>query len=226
LGAKKHIPVVTYPGSLGDPHIRIKPVTPFVSLLTGNSSKTQEELEAEAHQANLEALSKKIDVLAEYYGAVTDGRVDWRLLAIKLAFAHVPGLTTLEETPRRRGRPGKGIFNFDLYAAVLDILDEGEPSVANACRILCKRPGQWKGANPDSIEARFHESKRRAAALDFRPHLAAPSTSSALDGTPWHELVEAQTKPSDKYPPVPFRMGRIFGLGATALYDHEKSNDK
>jgi hypothetical protein len=206
LGAKKHIPIVEYPGELGEPHVTIKPTTAFVSLFMGADAKTQAEREAEAHKANLDALGSKINLLAMYYGAGSGSAIDWKRLAIELAFRHVPGLKTLDEKPRKRGRPGKSYFeNFELYEAVLNILDEGEPSVANACRKLSKRLGPWKGRNPTSLETRFHEGRRRAAAMDLRPHLRNPETGLPIDSLAG-SLDLVSTKPSAKYPPVPFKL--------------------
>lgn len=224
MGAKKHIPIVKYPGALGEPHVRIKPASGLFSIFSGNVGATEAEREAESQKKNLDALGEKMVLLADHYRAVIDDKIDWKKLAIELAIAHVPGFTTLEDLPRRRGRPGKGIFNFELYEAVLRVLDEGEPSVINACRTLSKRTGPWKGANPSSLESRFHESKRRAAAMDLRPHLRDLNI-----GPPPNPILGAlagpiSPKPSDRYPPVPFGLSRSFGFGASALYDHEKSS--
>lgn len=223
VGAKKHIPLVDYPGELGEPHVRIKPASGLFDFLGGAGAATEAEREAEAQRKNLDALGRKMALLADYYDAVNDDRIDWKKLAIELAIAHVAGFTTIEDQPRKPGRPGKGLFNFDLYRAVLNVLDDGEPSVINACRTLSKRTGPWKGANPSSLEARFHESKRRAAAMDFRSFkelnfVAQPDPTLGALGrgkTP---------KPSDRYPPPPlFSLGGMFDLSASALYDHEKS---
>lgn len=222
MGAKRHVPIVSYPGALGEPHVRIRPASSLFSLL-GGGGKSEEEREKEAQEANLDALWKKLLLLADHYGAMANGEIDWKQLSIVLAFAHVPGFTTVEVTPRKRGRPGRKFFDFDLYAAVLDVLDEGEPSVANACRILCKRPGPWKGKNPATLETRFHEERRRAAKMDLRPHM--PVQGAALSANPLiAALMNLPPRPSDKYPPVPFKGGGgLFALGASALYDHKKA---
>lgn len=213
---------MSYPGALGEPHVRIRPASSLLSVL-GGGAKSDEEREKEAQEANLDALWRKLQLLAQHYGAMVDGEIDWKTLSIALAFAHVPGFTTVDDRPRKRGRPGRKFFDFDLYAAVLDVLDDGEPSVANACRILCKRPGLWKGKNPATLETRFHEERRRAAKMDLRPHMpaqeAVPPTQPILAA-----LLNLPPKPSDKYPPVPFRGGGgLFALGASALYDHKKA---
>ncbi|MBK8086488.1 MAG: hypothetical protein IPK28_23200 [Devosia sp.] len=219
MGAKKHIPIVDYPGELGEPHVRVKAISGgLFSLLLGEKDQSAEGLEARATKANLDALGKKLVLLAEHYSAVTDDDdINWKQLAIELAFAHVPGFTTVEERPRKRGRPGRSYFDFALYEAVLGVLDEGEPSVANACRTLAKRRGAWKGKNPDTLETRFHEQRRRAAQMDLRPHLHNSDTGLAA------ALADISPAPSGKYPPVPFKGRGLFGIGARSLYDHEKS---
>jgi hypothetical protein len=221
LGAKKHIPIVQYPGELGEPHVRIKPAGILTSLLGGNPHETEADRAARAQKENLDALGKKIALLAQHYQVDDGDTINWKRLAIELAFAHVPGFTTVEEKPRKRGRPGAGYFNFALYEAVLNVLDEGEPTVANACRRLSKRSGEWKGKNPDTLETRFHEQRRRADAMDLRPHLRDPATGVPLTSLAL-ELGYVPPKPSAKYPPVPFKLGGLFALGAKSLYDHEK----
>lgn len=220
MGAKKHIPIIQYPGELGEPHVSIKPASALGSLMGGRSEETDADRAERARRENLDALGKKLVLLAEHYQATDDDTIVWKRLAIELAFAHVPGFTTVEERPRKRGRPGAGYFDFALYEAVLSVVDGGEPSVANACRALAKRPGKWKGANAASLETRFHEQRRKAATMDLRPHLRDPATGLPLDSLAL-ALGYASPKPSAKYPPVPFKLGGLFALGATALFDHE-----
>ena len=222
MGSKKNVPIVQYPGELGEPHVRVKAAAGFVSLFAG-AQKTDEQLEAEAREANLNALRRRLVLLARHYDALKDEEVDWQGLAIGLAFAHVPGFLMVDEMPRRRGRPrSQGLFDFALYEAVLNVLDEGEGSVANACRRLTKRQGAWRGKNAASLESRFHEQRRKAEAMDLTRHLRNPETGFpvGLAGSPF---ADGTMRPSAKYPPVPFKgLGGLFALGATALGNNEK----
>jgi hypothetical protein len=118
----------------------------------------QDQLEREAieeEDSRIESVrSKKMRLVAERLSVVSDGQIDWRALALKLAETFVPGLTVLEEAPRRgRPRGDKGA----IYVAVYNKLQEGRhTSVKSACRALAKK-GRWKGRNHETLAARYRE---------------------------------------------------------------------
>src|SRR4051812_34787582 len=100
MGAKKHIPIVIYPGALGEPHVRIRRDSFILTLLSPRPEKTDAERQEEADKKNLDALVEKLDLLAAYYTAIDGKTINWQKLAIGLAFTHVPGFTTVDEKPR------------------------------------------------------------------------------------------------------------------------------
>jgi hypothetical protein len=223
VGARnKIVQRVEYPGELGIP---IREAIPFVegtSLLGGYT----EEGKANARRRDLEELNRKLQVLAQHYEARGgDGEINWKRLAISLALAHVPGLQVVEELPRGRGRPKRYVPSYEryaLYSAILAILDEGEPSVANACRRLSKREGKWRGANPRTLEARFHEDARTIRAMKLPPPMSM--TPEEREGNPFLALLikDRTGLASAKYPQPPAMLSGLFGLGSR-LYDHNKS---
>jgi hypothetical protein len=136
------------------------------------------------------AWREKFQLLADYYNARLNGQIDWKTLALCLAFAHVPGIQIVTGPSRKRGRP-RQYDGFALYRAVLGVIDERQTSVANACRILSGRKGDWRGANPVTLETRFHANKRQLARL-------APAQAGSPSAP-----VNASDRPSAKYPQPP-----------------------
>jgi hypothetical protein len=213
--SRKKTPPVQYPGWLGLPHVRIRPSSIF-GLLGPNSV---EEAKEEAHQKNMEIFGQKMVALAQHYRALSGDDVDWKAMAIGLAFDHVPGFQIVDTPSRKRGRPGRWDFSFEFYRAVLQLLDEGQASVANACRILSRRKGRWNGINPTTLETRFHADKRKIAQLFRGPKIAA------VDGAPssllGQFLADYARRPSAKYPTLPNMLG-LLSLGAAPVKGHKK----
>lgn len=198
-----HLYDVRYPGELGEPHVRIKPPLRGLFALGNDDPETEKEYQ----QKNLRILNRKLNLLAAYYEAISDGEIDWKALALSLVFAHVEGFQVIEWPKRKRGRPRQYFSRDDLYRAVLEILDEGESSVVNACRSLTKRKGEWHRANAKTLETRFHEVKRRLVKQQQRT------------------FVDPTSLTSQGYPRLPPKnaLGGLFGLGALALSDYKKS---
>jgi hypothetical protein len=139
---------------------------------------------------DLRALVENVRLLADHYNALVNDQIDWKALAIRLAFAHVPGFKVVTVPMRLRGRP-RHYDDFALYRAVLGVIDENKTSVANACFILSRRRGNWHGAKPSTLETRFHADKRQVARL-----------ARAQAGSPLAP-VNASDRPSAKYPQPP-----------------------
>jgi hypothetical protein len=202
---------VRYPGPLGEPHVKIYSGG-FLGLLGDPSGDLKEQ--------DVRALVGKLDLLADYYQARVDGRIDWKCLAMRLAFAHVPGMQVIDAPRRGRGRPRK-YDGFDLYRTVLAIVDEKRTSVANACGLLSRRKGRWYGAKPSTLETRFHADKRRLAQFTILEHPTAPDiVAGGIFGSV--TSVKDADRPSAKYPapPPPFTFGLpngLWGLGALPL---------
>jgi hypothetical protein len=197
------------------PHVRIRPSSIF-GLPSPNSVAGAEE---EVHKKNLEVLDQKLVALAQHYRALSGDDVDWKALAIGLAFDHVPGFQIVDTPSRKRGRPRHWDFSFEFYRAVLQLLDEGQASVANACRILSRRKGPWHGINPTTLETRFHSDKRKIAQL-FRDTKIAPVTAAptSLLG---QFMADYARRPSAKYPALP-NMLALLGLGAAPFEGYKK----
>lgn len=193
--SRKKPPTVHYPGPLGEPHAK----TP--SFLFGGLLGPPVDAEEEARKRDLEALAKKVDLLVDHYDARSEGGdVNWKSLAISLAFSHVPGFQIVETPKRKRGRP-RNYDGFDLYRAILKVLDEKRTSVANACVILSRRNGAWHGKKPTTLETRFHADKRKLASRTFVGN-KIKSEAGTLGGL-LGNFAEVDDRPSAKYPPPP-----------------------
>lgn len=191
------MPVVRYPGELGEPHVRSRNTK---TSLLGFFGEQTPEVEQELMQKDAEALARKLDLLVDYYDARKDGKPDWYALSVSLAFAHVEGFQVVDWPKRKRGRPRTYQTHSDLYAAVIEVLEERNTSVINACRILSKRDGKWKKQNPGTLEARFHDAKRRIVAERSKSLYAPIYTSETT--------VRGYPKPA-----TPGMLGGLFAAG-------------
>jgi hypothetical protein len=213
--------VVRYPGSLGQPHVKS-----YFGGLFGSPDPPEQ-----LNERDLRVLAERLDVLADYYQARVEGRIDWKCLAIGLAFAHVPGMQVVDSPRRGRGRPRK-YDGFDLYRTVLAIMDEKRTSVANACGILSRRKGRWHGARPSTLETRFHADKRKLARFTILEHPTSPEiVAGGIFGAV--TSVKDADRPSARYPapPPPFTFGLpngLWGVGGLPLRlaDFSKTYEK
>lgn len=105
-------------------------------------------------------ISARMQVLLNHYHIDSAFSDPFCMLALRLANDLIPNFTVFPNPPgRRRGREIPS--DTRLCMAVDKIADERKRGIADACRLLSRRAGPWEGANPNTLETRYHEEKSR-----------------------------------------------------------------
>jgi hypothetical protein len=102
----------------------------------------------------------RICLVAQKYGITSDGVDFWRELSVALCNEFIEETRIHESKPKGRGAPKQ--YGFELIAAIKEITKSGA-STAEACRLLVKSEGAWKGKNWKTIESRYYEIESEAA---------------------------------------------------------------
>ena len=103
-------------------------------------------------------VSEKLALLAEHYGALRNGRPNWRVLATKLAQEMVPGLRVIDETPKR-GRPRTQ--HRSLYHDVLAKQRKRKRTLPEVLKSLTLRGEPYAGAEIESLKTRFYRERKQ-----------------------------------------------------------------
>lgn len=116
------------------------------------------ELEEASRRLHDETVAR-LDQLVAHFGIDPTSPDRLAILAIVLANEFVKGFSV--DSVKRRGRPrGRAIpCGLDLVISVEAIVQEGKLGIAGACKSLSRRSGPWKGANPGTLQTRYHEWK-------------------------------------------------------------------
>jgi hypothetical protein len=131
---------------------RRNPLTPRDVEL---SKRDRAELSEWAGKAIFDEQWRRLRVIADQYGTDLESHSDsWRL-ALLLAIDFVPGFSLFPGMHRGRARTAAR-DHFDLATEVNSLIKEESRSAFNACEILSKRKGKWKGVKPTSLEATYH----------------------------------------------------------------------
>lgn len=109
-----------------------------------------------------EQKSGKLQLLAAELEVDIGSPDGWMQLALKLAERFVPGIQVEFGQDRGPGRPrGSGqVDRFKLFQEIQMLISKNNSTVIEACKILTKQSGRWKGMRPASLETRYHEHKR------------------------------------------------------------------
>jgi hypothetical protein len=105
---------------------------------------------------------RRLRVMADLYGRNLASSSDGWMLALQLAIDFVPGFRVAGKHKGRARTAARD--HLDLATEVESLVEEKRCSVSSACAILSKRKGEWKGKNPESLEAsyyRFREAVKR-----------------------------------------------------------------
>jgi hypothetical protein len=127
------------------------------------SKRERAELSEWASKAIFDEQWRRLRVVADQYGTDLESHSDsWRL-ALLLAIDFVPGFSSFAGIRKGRARTAAR-DHLDLATEVKSLIKEKNRSAFNACEILSKRKGKWKGRKPASLEAtyyRFNDAVKR-----------------------------------------------------------------
>lgn len=162
------------------------------------------EYSGDAELWKKEILVPKLRALMEHYGIDPNSDVKkWYLLAVKLAFDHVPGFM-----PSRR--KGRRVAEHTVFrdADLFETLREAElagKSVKNAARQLTVKNPWFKGANPGTLRDRYYllKDRRSVEAQRLQDYTAAmqemmkgqlkwETATADLSEEDWQRLMEGQ----------------------------------
>lgn len=108
----------------------------------------------------------KMLLLFEHYKIDPSDEQSWGKLAINLAFEHVLGLQLAFRPKPGRKRTWKAELGDELVRAVEDVKSRTGKHTGDAIAELQKEPGgMWKPYTPQSLVARYWESRARQKAL-------------------------------------------------------------
>lgn len=138
-----------------------------VLLADRRGPQAEKEIHDEMLSIMWEKRQKKMEFLLKHYGlnvCGADEKYVWMRLSYLIAFDYVDGFfgPDYKPQPRKKGRPkGSGkLHKKALFNAINEVQGERHRGVSDACQILSKRKGQWKGLNPKSLETRYYEAIR------------------------------------------------------------------
>ena len=127
------------------------------------SKRDRAELSEWVGKAIFDEQWRRLRVIADQYGTDLASHSDsWRL-ALLLAIDFVPGFSPFAGMHKGRARTAAR-DHLDLATEVKSLIKEKNCSASNACEILSKRKGKWKGEKPTSLEAtdhRFNDAVKR-----------------------------------------------------------------
>jgi hypothetical protein len=119
------------------------------------SKRDRAELSEWVGEAIFDEQWRRLRVIADQYGTDLASHSDsWRL-ALLLAIDFVPGFSPFAGMHKGRARTAAR-DHLDLATEVKSLIKEKKCSAFNACEILSKRKGKWKGEKPTSLEANYH----------------------------------------------------------------------
>jgi hypothetical protein len=119
------------------------------------SKRDRAELSEWVGKAIFDEQWRRLRVIADQYGTDLASHSDsWRL-ALLLAIDFVPGFSPFAGMHKGRARTAAR-DHLDLATEVKSLIKEKKCSAFNACEILSKRKGKWKGEKPTSLEANYH----------------------------------------------------------------------
>jgi hypothetical protein len=119
------------------------------------SKRDRAELSEWASKAIFDEQWRRLQVIADQYGTDLASHSDsWRL-AFLLAIDFVPGFSPFAGMHKGRARTAAR-DHLDLATEVKSLIKEKNCSVMNACEILSKKKGKWKGEKPASLEATYY----------------------------------------------------------------------
>lgn len=117
------------------------------------SKRDRAELSEWASKAIFDEQWRRLRVIADQYGTDLASRSDLWRLALRLAIDFVPGFSPFATKGRSRTAARD---HLDLTTEVKSLIKEKNCSTFNACEILSKRKGKWKGEKPASLEASYY----------------------------------------------------------------------
>jgi hypothetical protein len=147
---------------LDEPIVRPDPLVVEV-LAYGKSPAEQAVIREEAANFVWQQKLNKLALLALSYNVDIRAPFGFLELCLRLAEQHIKDFKVVDASPRRPGGPRKD--QFELVKAINLRTDAGE-SVLQACRVLSKRKGPWKGRPPKALQTRYNEWHRQRPQRD------------------------------------------------------------
>jgi hypothetical protein len=103
---------------------------------------------------------RRMDIIRDHY-RIANGPYSGTAMAIRLAMDFVPEFNPFSA---RRGRPKSVFRKHETLANEIEaIMDEGNKSLSNACKILSSRKG-WRNETKETLEANYHRYKESVVA--------------------------------------------------------------
>lgn len=119
------------------------------------SKRDRAELSEWVGKAIFDEQWRRLQVIADQYGTDLASQSGSWTLALLLAIDFVPGFSPFAGMHKGRARTAAR-DHLDLATEVKSLIKEKKCSAFNACEILSKRKGKWKGEKPTSLEATYH----------------------------------------------------------------------
>jgi hypothetical protein len=134
---------------------RRNPLNPRDVELSKRDRAELSEFSEWASKAIFDEQWRRLQVIADQYGTDLASQSGSWTLALLLAIDFVPGFSPFAGMHKGRARTAAR-DHLDLATEVKSLIKEKNCSASNACEILSKRKGKWKGEKPASLEATYY----------------------------------------------------------------------
>jgi hypothetical protein len=143
-----------------------------------DDTKQEFDLAAELLQKEV---SRRFEVLFDHYNIRKDLSERYLLLSFALATEFVPNFSPYKSYGRERGRPKSVSKHIEMVKEVDKVRAEKPVSLIQACRILTKRNGPWKGKRPSDLQAAYYRVRKADLPLGLEMEIQRPLRKTATE---------------------------------------------